>query len=244
MTIEYSYPSQYYLPFSISPLPHSYCSARRPPRNWRRNRSVRLLSADASLRSDAESQRTWRTPVKVFIRPLRPLFHPLSIHSCYTWLYNYHRKRTIRDCIGDETKRDHHSTYAYIQITLGRCWISSTSAFANWRIRSMIWSCLLRGRTSRYKIYKSIIFYFLFTAAATQCKKKISQPIENVLFYIFFSSSKFSIQLWISLFLTPFTLPVMSWIVLFATSFSIKTGTDFFWCCKMSVLFKKTPLLK
>lgn len=86
------------------------------------------------------------------------------------------------------------TSYETIQITLGRWWISSTSAFANWRIRSMIWSCLLRGRTSRY--YTTVAtttlrcclyyyYYYIFTPQL-QCNSKFRN--NNSVPSLFFNS--------------------------------------------------------
>lgn len=88
------------------------------------------------------------------------------------------------------------TSYETIQITLGRWWISSTSAFANWRIRSMIWSCLLRGRTSRY--YTTVAtttlrcclysyYYYIFTPQL-QCNSKFrnNNSVPSLFFNSFF----------------------------------------------------------
>lgn len=46
---------------------NSCCCVRKPPKNWRKNRSVKQRNVGASSRSDAASPRTSKMPTKVLL---------------------------------------------------------------------------------------------------------------------------------------------------------------------------------
>lgn len=121
------------------------------------------------------------------------------------------------------------------QITSNRLWMRTTTVLSNWRIRSMIWNCLSRGRTTRYT-KRSVLLCLIFTAAATP--NNYSAAILQIVFFstlpilfllllwTFLSFQQQIFQLW-----SPF--PWMVYIVnIFQCQLSIYfyESCEFLWC--------------
>lgn len=75
---------------------NSCCCVKRLPKNWRKNKNVKQLNVDVSLKNGAENQRTLKTQMKVFLTlsksveksiSLWTYFTPFNILFCYDFNY-------------------------------------------------------------------------------------------------------------------------------------------------------------